>query len=86
MGDWRVIANIPTPIEKNAFNAVEGYRLLPDGKIFNFYECHRGEFIGPKKRYTAKAWVKNRETNAEWRVQFLWPIRFAYHILEIGAE
>mgnify|MGYP006197199023 CR=1 FL=1 len=31
MGDWYVIANIPTFIEKGAHNAVESYRLAPDG-------------------------------------------------------
>mgnify|MGYP000399795343 CR=1 FL=1 len=33
MGDWYVIANIPTFIEKNAFNAVESYRLDSDGTV-----------------------------------------------------
>ena len=33
MGDWYVIANIPTFIEKNAYNAVESYRLAEDGTI-----------------------------------------------------
>ena len=27
MGDWYVIANIPTFIEKDAYNAIETYRL-----------------------------------------------------------
>jgi apolipoprotein D and lipocalin family protein len=29
MGDWYVIANIPTFIEKGAHNAVEGYQMVP---------------------------------------------------------
>ena len=33
MGDWYVIANIPTFIEKDAYNAVESYRLAADGSI-----------------------------------------------------
>ena len=32
MGDWYVIANIPTFIEKNATNAIESYELMDDGK------------------------------------------------------
>ena len=31
MGDWYVIAVIPTRLEKDAFNAVESYRLDDDG-------------------------------------------------------
>ena len=33
MGDWYVIANIPTFAEKGAHNAVESYRLDADGTI-----------------------------------------------------
>ena len=33
MGDWYVIANIPTRLERGAHNAVESYRLDDDGSI-----------------------------------------------------
>ena len=33
MGDWYVIAHIPTFIEKDAYRAVENYRLSADGTI-----------------------------------------------------
>ena len=33
MGDWYVIANIPTFIEKGAVNAVESYELDSKGRI-----------------------------------------------------
>ena len=33
MGDWYVIANIPTFLEKGAHNAVETYELNDDGTI-----------------------------------------------------
>ena len=33
MGDWYVIANIPTFIETDAYNAIETYQLNNDGTI-----------------------------------------------------
>lgn len=33
MGNWYVIAHIPTFIEKEAYNGVESYRLAEDGTI-----------------------------------------------------
>ena len=36
MGDWYVIANIPTAIETEAYNAIESYRLDDDGTIKHF--------------------------------------------------
>ena len=41
MGDWYVIANIPTFIEKGAHNAIESYKLDKDGTVattFSFYQ------------------------------------------------
>ena len=40
MGDWYVIANITTFLEKNATNAIESYQLNDKGDIdatFSFY-------------------------------------------------
>ena len=37
MGDWYVIANIPTFIEKGAVNAVESYELDSKGRINTVY-------------------------------------------------
>ena len=33
MGDWYVVANIPTRLEKGAHNPIESYRLDTDGTI-----------------------------------------------------
>ena len=33
MGDWYVIANIPTFIEKGAVNAIESYQLDSNGRV-----------------------------------------------------
>ena len=41
MGDWYVIANIPTFIEKRSTNAIESYYLNKKGEIettFTFYQ------------------------------------------------
>ena len=35
---------------------------------------------GPAKRYTPKGFVRDRETNATWGMQFIWPIRAEYLI------
>ena len=42
MGDWYVIANIPTFIEKGAHNAVESYRLDKDGTIATTFTFRAG--------------------------------------------
>ncbi len=80
MGDWYVIAHIPTFIEKDAFNAVERYEMAGDGSIATTFTFNRGGFDGPLKTYHPRGFVHNRATNAEWRMQFIWPFKAAYLI------
>jgi apolipoprotein D and lipocalin family protein len=85
MGDWYVIGFIPVSIpffsEEGAHNGVESYRLSDEGVIETTYTFRDGAFDGPEKRMTPKGWVHNEETNAEWRMQFLWPFKAAYLIV-----
>lgn len=83
MGDWQVIAHIPAFIEDEAFNAVESYALDADGTIATTYVFNDGGFDGPLRTYRPRGFVHNRETNAEWRMQFLWPFKSAYLIIHL---
>ena len=47
MGDWYVIANIPTFVEKGAHNAVESYRLDDDGTIATTFTFRKDGFRRP---------------------------------------
>ena len=80
MGDWYVIAHIPTFIEKEAYNAVESYQLAPDGTVATTFFFNKGSFDGPVKTYKPRGFVYNRETNSEWRMRFVWPFKAAYLI------
>lgn len=81
MGDWYVLGGILTSFEKGAHNAVETYRLDDRGRIPTTYTFRRGAFDGPQKTYNNMAFVHDRETFAEWRIQFLWPFRFPYLVV-----
>ena len=52
MGDWYVIASIPTFIEKDAYNAMESYRLEEDGTVATIFGFNKGSSNGPLKEYT----------------------------------
>ena len=83
MGDWYVIANIPTWIERNAYNAVESYRRNPDGTVATTFTFRKGGFDGPEKRYHPIGYVFDTESNAVWGMQFLWPIKADYRIVYV---
>lgn len=80
MRKWYVIANIPTFIEKGAHNAVEEYTLNTDGDIDTVFTFNADGFEGKVKRYTPKGFVVDRVSNAEWKMQFLWPFKSEFLI------
>jgi apolipoprotein D and lipocalin family protein len=86
MGDWYVIASIPTVLEKEAFNAVESYRLEPDGSIATTFTFRKGGFEGPEKVYTPRGFVTDTESNAIWGMQFVWPVKADYRITWLSPD
>ena len=86
MGDWYVIASIPTFIEEGAHNAVESYRLAPDGSIATTFTFRKGGFDGEAKRYTPTGFVVDRTSNAVWGMQFVWPIQSDYRIVYLAED
>jgi apolipoprotein D and lipocalin family protein len=86
MGDWYVIANIPTFLEKDAHNAVETYRLDDDGTIATTFTFRDGSFNGAEKKYNPRGFVLNSDTNAEWGMQFIWPFKGDYRIIFLDDD
>jgi apolipoprotein D and lipocalin family protein len=86
MGDWYVIAHIPTFLEKHATNAVESYRLDQDGTIATTFTFRKGGFDGPLKRYTPRGFVVDRESNAVWGMRFVWPIKADFRIMYLAED
>jgi apolipoprotein D and lipocalin family protein len=81
MGDWYVIANIPTFLEKGAHNAVETYELDDDGSIKTTFTFLADGFDGEKKEYNPRGFIKDTDTNALWGMRFIWPIKADYRIV-----
>lgn len=89
MGPWYVIANIPTAIEKGAYNAIESYELDADGTIKTTFTFNKGAFDGPAKRYEPRGFVVPGTNNAIWGMRFIWPIKAEYvisHVDEAYSE
>ena len=86
MGKWYVIASIPTAIERDAHNAVENYELQPDGTIATTFTFRDGSFDGELKTYTPTGFVQDTETNAEWGMRFVWPIKADYRIVHLDRN
>ena len=86
MGEWYVIASVPNFIENNAINPMEFYSLNSAGYIDTQFSFFTNNERKEKKRYNAKGFIRNKETNAEWGMQFFWPIRFSYLIVDLSTD
>jgi apolipoprotein D and lipocalin family protein len=85
MGDWHVLADIPTPFDKKATQPLEHYQLKNDGTIDTTYSFVPND--GAKRRVIrAKGFVLDKNSNAVWGMQFLWPIKADYRIVYIDTE
>ncbi len=86
MGDWYVIASIPTFLERGAHNAIESYRLEDDGSIATRFSFRDGGFEAPLETYHARGFVEDETSNAVWNMQFLWPFEADYRIVYLAAD
>jgi apolipoprotein D and lipocalin family protein len=86
MGDWYVIANIPTFFEKGAHNAVETYALNDDGSIATTFVFRKDSFDGKRKEHNPRGFVTDTRSNAVWGMRFIWPIKADYRIVYLTDD
>jgi apolipoprotein D and lipocalin family protein len=85
MGDWYVVANIPTFLEREAHNAVESYELKPGNRVATTFRFRKGAFDGPLKVYEPTGYV-DPEDNAVWGMQFVWPIKAEFLVVYVDED
>ncbi len=86
MGDWYVIAAIPTFLERGAYNAVESYRLTDEGAVDTTFSFRKGGFDGALKRYHSTGYIRDAQSNAVWGVQFFWPFKADYRVMYLAPD
>jgi apolipoprotein D and lipocalin family protein len=86
MGDWWVIAHIPYFLERDTFDTKDTYRLRDDGRIDNIFTFRKGSHEAPEKSWKGVAWVVDKQSNAEWRVQFFWPLALPFHVIHLDPD
>ncbi len=86
MGDWYVIANIPTFLERESYDAVETYELRDDGKIQTTFRQRKGSFDAKVDTMRPVGTVREGTNNAIWGMQFVWPIKAEYVIVYVDED
>lgn len=78
MGTWYLVGGLPTRYERDAWNAVETYTLLRDGRIRTTLAFNQGGANGPRKFIEAPATVRPGTGNAVWDVRVFGPLKAQY--------
>ncbi len=87
MGTWYVITGRTSFLEEGATNSVEKYTWNEaDQNIDIDFSFHKDSPTGPLKSIPQKAWIFNSQTNAHWKVQPFWPLKFDYLVVAMDPN
>lgn len=86
LGTWYEIATIPQRFQKDCVGVTATYTLRDDGTIEVLNKCRKKTLDGEIKTVKGKAWVVDKDTNAKLKVQFFWPFRGDYWIIQLDPD
>jgi len=85
MGKWYDIASFPQRFQKDCKCTSAEYKLLDDETVEVFNRCIDSK-TGKVKDITGKAFIADKTTNAKLKVQFFWPFKGDYWVIELAED
>jgi apolipoprotein D and lipocalin family protein len=86
LGKWYEISSIRHSFEKDCFASTATYSLRANGDVDVLNECHQKSLEGKVSMAHGKAWAPNPAEPAKLLVQFFWPFRGDYWVIELGEN
>jgi apolipoprotein D and lipocalin family protein len=86
MGRWYEIASLPVSQQAGCSCTTAEYSMLEDGTVRVVNTCRKGEPPGETARAEGKAFAVEGSNNAKLRVQFFWPFRGDYWVLDLAPD
>jgi apolipoprotein D and lipocalin family protein len=85
-GRWYEIAALPQRFEKGCHCVYALYKINPEGyvEVQNF--CRKGGPAGKEETAKGKAYPVEGSNNSKLKVQFFWPFRGDYWVLELDPN
>jgi apolipoprotein D and lipocalin family protein len=85
-GKWYEIASYPQRFQKGCHCTTAEYTLSEKGYLIVENRCNRGSVDGKRSYIKGKAFVEKNSGNAKLKVQFFWPLRAKYWIIDLAAD
>lgn len=85
-GKWYEIASFPQRFQKGCHCTTAEYTLNEKGYVVVLNRCKKGSVNGKESSITGKAFVDEGSGNAKLKVQFFWPFKGKYWIIDLAAD
>ena len=86
LGKWYEIALYPNWFEKECFRSTAFYEKLENGQIKVTNQCHMNGPDGELNKAIGIASIADNKTNAKLKVQFFWPFKGDYWIIDLDKD
>jgi len=85
-GKWYEIASYPQSFQKGCHCTTAEYTLHEKGYVIVENRCNRDSINGPQSYIKGKAFAQKETGNAKLKVQFFWPFRAKYWIIDLADD
>jgi apolipoprotein D and lipocalin family protein len=85
-GKWYEIASYPQRFQKGCHCTTAEYTLSEEGYVIVENRCNKDSVDGPVESVTGKAFVVKDSSNAKLKVQFFWPFKGDYWIIDLADD
>lgn len=85
-GKWYEIASYPQRFQKGCQCTIAEYTLSDKGYVIVENRCNRDSINGKQSYIKGKAFVKKNSGNAKLKVQFFWPFKGKYWIIDLADD
>lgn len=86
MGKWYEIACFPLRFQKGCYCTTAEYTLSEKGYVIVENRCNKDSIQGKQSYIKGKAFVENNSGNAKLKVQFFWPLKAKYWIIDLADD
>jgi apolipoprotein D and lipocalin family protein len=85
-GKWYEIASYPQRFQKGCHCTTAEYTLTDKDYVIVENRCNRDSVSGKQSYIKGKAFVEKNSGNAKLKVQFFWPFRAKYWIIDLAND
>jgi len=85
-GKWYEIASLPQRFQKGCNCTTAEYSLTDKGFVIVENKCNKGSINGKQASIKGKAFVVANSGNAKLKVQFFWPFKGKYWIIDLAKD